>query len=171
MIGMSKIKERRMTNILQSHPGLTVGQCAPFYFCPRSVMLHCISLQTHKDILYQGGQEPIIHLQADLNKAIHWAEQNHRRWAFTTSNAGAFYFDDYCSQSDFNEIDWTAVNAFYWPQYREKKQAEFLLEERFPWSLVEKIGVYSQTQLDQVSAALEATTYRPAVRIEQNWYY
>ena len=39
-IGMNEIKERRLTNELQSHEGLCVGDCVPFYFCPRSVMLY-----------------------------------------------------------------------------------------------------------------------------------
>ncbi|MDA8003883.1 MAG: DUF4433 domain-containing protein, partial [Alphaproteobacteria bacterium] len=42
-IGMSKIKKRRLEELtLESHPDLYVGQCAPFYFCPRSVMLYLI---------------------------------------------------------------------------------------------------------------------------------
>ena len=40
VIGMSDIKRRRLTELtLASHPGLYVGECVPFYFCPRSVML------------------------------------------------------------------------------------------------------------------------------------
>jgi ssDNA thymidine ADP-ribosyltransferase, DarT len=172
IIGMSRIKERRMKKNLQNHPSLTVGQCVPFYFCPRSVMLFTISTQSHKDIRYQGGQQPIIHLEADLHRTIHWAEQNNQRWVFTTSNAGAAYsIKDYCSQNDLNKVDWEAVNAPYWRQCREQKQAEFLLEKQFPWPLVEKIGVYSQTQFDQVSATLEAIVHQPAVRIERSWYY
>jgi hypothetical protein len=34
-IGMSGIKWRRLHKLeLSSHPGLNVGQCVPFYFCP-----------------------------------------------------------------------------------------------------------------------------------------
>ena len=36
MIGMNSIKQRRLTELtLDSHPSLYVGQCVPFYFCPR----------------------------------------------------------------------------------------------------------------------------------------
>ena len=38
-IGMSDIKQRRLTSRLDSHPDLRVGDCVPFYFCPRSIML------------------------------------------------------------------------------------------------------------------------------------
>ncbi|MFA7664976.1 MAG: DarT ssDNA thymidine ADP-ribosyltransferase family protein [Burkholderiaceae bacterium] len=36
-IGMSRIKQRRLHELrLGSHPHLYVGDCVPFYFCPRS---------------------------------------------------------------------------------------------------------------------------------------
>jgi hypothetical protein len=39
-IGMNSIKQRRLTELrLDTYPDLFVGQCVPFYFCPRSVML------------------------------------------------------------------------------------------------------------------------------------
>ena len=171
MIGMSHIKQRRMTNSVSSHPGLTVGQCVPFYFCPRSIMLYIILQQSHEDISYRGGQAPIIHLQADLNTVVQWAQQNSKRWAFTDSKAGSFYFNDYCSVSDLSKIDWNAVNAQSWSQCKEKKQAEFLLEEQFPWTLVDAIGVFSQTQYQQVSSALNSTSHRPPVSVQRNWYY
>jgi hypothetical protein len=41
------------------------------------------------------------------------------------------------------------------------------LEEHLTWSLVEAIGVYSQTQVQQVNAALNATTHRPTVRFNR----
>ena len=40
-IGMNSIKQRRLTQLaLTSHPDLHVGDCVPFYFCPRSIMLY-----------------------------------------------------------------------------------------------------------------------------------
>ena len=39
-IGMNGIKQRRLNELtLNSHPDLHVGDCVPFYFCPRSIML------------------------------------------------------------------------------------------------------------------------------------
>ena len=62
-IGMAGIKQRRLTElILSSHPGLHVGDCVPFYFCPRSVMLYLIYQGNHPELTYRGGQGPIIHL-------------------------------------------------------------------------------------------------------------
>lgn len=79
-IGMSNIKARRLNELcLSCHPDLHVGQCTPFYFCSRSVMLYLI-YRRNEDLAYKGGQEPIIHLEADLHAAIEWAQQNSLRW-------------------------------------------------------------------------------------------
>ena len=105
-IGLSSIKQRRLTRLtLASHPGLYVGQCVPFYFCPRSVMLYVISQANHTELAYHGGQRPIIHLEADLRQSVAWAEQNGRRWAFTLSNAGAHYFEDRSDSGPIAERD------------------------------------------------------------------
>ncbi len=55
VIGMGRIKQRRLTELtLASHPGLYVGQCVPFYFCPRSVMLYLIWKANHEDLTYRS---------------------------------------------------------------------------------------------------------------------
>jgi len=46
-IGNSEIKTDRLRLPVPCNPGMTVGQCVPFYFCPRSVMLYVISRQNH----------------------------------------------------------------------------------------------------------------------------
>ena len=46
VIGMSAIKQRRLTNPVKCRPGLNVGDCVPFYFCPRSFMLYVLHMAT-----------------------------------------------------------------------------------------------------------------------------
>ncbi len=171
-IGMSKIKQRRLTELqLNSHPGLYVGQCVPFYFCPRSVMLFLIHRANHPELAYRGGQGPILHLRADLERAVAWATENGRRWAFTLSNAGSYYFEDRADLAHLNEVNWPAIGATRWPAVQEAKQAEFLVEEQFPWTLIDQIGVSSQAMVNQVTALLQGTAHRPQVRICPDWYY
>jgi hypothetical protein len=176
-IGMSNIKARRLNELnLSCYPDLRVGQCAPFYFCPRSVMLFLIC-RRNEELAYKGGQEPIIHLEADLNATIAWAEQNVRRWAFTLSNAGAYYFEDRSDVAHLGEINWDAIQARQWSgngvsrSVKEGKQAEFLIEQGFPWHLVERIGVYSQAQVQLVSNAMQGAAHRPQIAIRREWYY
>ncbi len=170
-VGMSSIKQRRLNRPLTSHPGLHIGDCVPFYFCPRSVMLYVIHQANHPELGYCDGQESIIHLEADLRETVAWAEDHEQRWAFTLSNAGAFYFEDRCDLEQLEEVDWDAVQATNWSQCKEGKQAEFLIEQQFPWELASHIGVRSQQLCQQVEAALGAAKHLPPVKIEYTWYY
>ncbi len=171
VIGMNHIKQRRLQELrLNSHPGLFVGKCVPFYFCPRSVMLFLIHRQ-NADLAYKGGQGPIIHLEADLHATVAWANAQPRRWAFTLSNAGSRYFEDRADLARLGDVDWDAVAARNWSACREAKQAEFLLEHSFPWHLVERIGVLSQPIATQVAQTLPVGGHRPPVHILPAWYY
>lgn len=171
-IGMSNIKARRLNELnLSCHPNLRVGHCTPFYFCPRSVMLYLI-YRRNEELAYKGGQQPIIHLEADLHATIAWAQQNGRRWAFTLSNAGAYYFEDRADVASLGEVNWDAVQADQWAGSRkEGKQAEFLVEQGFPWHLVERIGTYSQAYVQSVSNAMLSAAHRPQIEIKRDWYY
>ncbi len=170
VIGMNNIKQRRLNLRLSSRPDLYVGNCVPFYFCPRSIMLYMIHIKS-PDLSYTGGQETIVHLEAYVKESVSWAEQNETRWAFTSSNAGACTFDDYCDLGELNKIDWTAVQAKQWVDHKYGKQAEFLLESYFPWELIKRIGVYSESIYCQAVKAFLANSHRPQVKIIKAWYY
>ena len=170
-IGISNIKQRRLTSSLSSHPALRVGDCVPFYFCPRSVMLYVIHQRNHPELSYRGGQEPIVHLEADLRQVVAWASREKQRWAFTTSNAGSRFFDDYADLAQLNKIDWNAVQARDWQDCKDGKQAEFLVERSFPWEMVSRIGVLSRRVYQLTSTALAAAAYKPPVEIRREWYY
>ena len=171
-IGMSAIKQRRLTELtLTSHPDLHVGSCVPFYFCPRSVMLYLIFQRNHPELDYRGGQGPIVHLEADLHESVAWAAENRRRWAFTLSNAGSYYFEDRADLAALDDIDWKAVKATDWRSRKDGKQAEFLMEKSFPWSLVEHIGVHSLGAYRQAVNALAKGRHKPVVEVKTDWYY
>ena len=177
-IGMNSIKQRRLRELtLASHPGLFVGSCVPFYFCPRSIMLFVIHKANDAELSFRDGQSEIVHLEADLRQAAAWADENQKRWAFTLSNAGSRYFEDRSDLAHLREIDWDAVQNNQWgypgvPQsVREGKQAEFMVECSFPWRLVSRIGVISQRAYSQVHAALQASDHKPRIDILRSWYY
>ena len=171
VVGMSNIKQRRLNELrLDSHPTLFVGQCVPFYFCPRSVMLYLIH-RRNAELTYQGGQAQIVHLESDLYETVAWANANNRRWAFTLSNAGSYYFEDRADLANLHEIDWDAVQARIWNQCKEAKQSEFLFEESFPWGLVRRIGVSNNIVYGQVLNALQQQEHKPTVEVKTDWYY
>jgi hypothetical protein len=110
-------------------------------------------------------------LEADLRQAVAWADQEGRRWAFTLSNAGAYYFEDRCDLARLSEIDWDAVQATQWQGCKEGKQAEFLVEGSFPWPLITRIGVRSLDIREQVVAAMQSASHKPPVQVKPDWYY
>ena len=171
-IGMGKIKQRRLFELrLSSYNDLHIGDCVPFYFCPRSVMLYMISRGNHPELDYHGGQEPIIHLMGDWHSVTEWARRQNLRYAFTTSNAGSYYFEDYVQESDLAKINWEAVNALQWQGKQEEKQAEFLMERFFPLTLIEKIGVYSPRQYQEVYELFSSYHIQIPIEIRRDWYY
>ena len=76
VIGMDNIKIRRLNLPISGYPDTKVGDCVPFYFCPRSIMLYVIHCANHPDLAYRDGQEPIIHIEADLHSVVQWRKRN-----------------------------------------------------------------------------------------------
>lgn len=140
-------------------------------------MLYIINQRNHVDLQYRDGQNHIVHLEADLHDSVKWAQFNSHHWAFTLSNAGARFFEDRNDLSQLDEINWGAVQTDRWSgdgipsSISEGKQAEFLIEDRFPWSLVERIGVYSQHVYQQVMSMLPDVGKKPKVEVIPAWYY
>ena len=102
------------------------------------------------------------------------ADRAKRRWAFTTSNAGAAYNTSfYATRNELSHINWDAVAAtdFRSSDVRQAKQAEFLVYETFPWSFVSTIGVVSAATKTKVEAALQGAKHTPQVVVNTAWYY
>lgn len=172
-IGMNSIKARRFDLPVTCHPGDCVADYVPFYFCPRSIMLYLIHRANHPELAYRGGQGPIVHLELDLHEVVAWADAWSCRWAFSLSNAGATYTEFRDSVEHLGEVDWDAVAAtdFRAPATKEGKQAEFLLHDFAPWSLVGRIGVISSRMRQRVARVLSGAEHRPEVVVMPGWYF
>lgn len=173
-IGMSSIKRRRVEQLdVGCHPGIKVGACVPFYFCPRSVMLYVIHRANHAELAYRGGQNPILHMEADLYDVVRWVEVNGGQWAFSLSNAGSYYAQFRSGIDELDQLDWCAIQAtdFSAPSVKEGKQAEFLIHHNFPFELVERIGVGSAAVRAQASVLLAGSRYEPVVEVIPTWYF
>jgi hypothetical protein len=136
-------------------------------------MLYVIHRANHPELTYRGGQGPIVHLEADLHRVIDWAQANERRWAFSLSNAGAYYTQFRSRVEQLDQLDWASIAAldFRSPQVKEAKQAEFLFHESFPFELVDRIGVTSPGMRVSTAAAVSAAAHRPRIEILSDWYF
>lgn len=177
IIGDNDIKQARLSKCLLTYPDLRIGGCVPFYFCPRSVMLYRLMKSNLEGQSYRGGEVPIVHLEADLRLTVLWAREYNKRWVFTTENARANSAEDYSDIRDLDKLDWNAIRNDGWgyngidPAVKSHKQSEFLLEEAFPWHLVERIGVHPKLNTQCVFAALASSDHRPQVEFRKDWYY
>lgn len=54
---------------------------------------------------------------------------------------------------------------------KERKQAEFLVEESFAWELIERIGVIDETIAEAVAKLIGEARYRPKIVVAPQWYY
>lgn len=105
-------------------------------------MLYVVN-RGHAD--YSGGQTEIVHLRSTVQTAIALGQP----WAFTDRHADvahALYFDELSSLA---EVDWSVMPLTYWsdpqkPEVKEKRQAEFLVHQQFPWTSVLEIGCMTQ---------------------------
>ena len=172
-IGMSTIKQRRLSLPVPCHRGDHVGDYVPFYFCPRSIMLFVIHCANNAELAYRGGQEPIVHLEADLDDVVAWATKAGQRWAFSLSNAGARYAQFRGILGDLHQLDWAAMAAtdFRAAAVKEAKQAEVLIHGFFPWTLVTAVGVHSTAIRTQAAAVIARDAHQPRVVVEKTWYY
>lgn len=173
VVGLSPIKQRRLRLPVKCHPGLMVGNCVPFYFCSRSIMLYILHIGNHPDLTYRGGQVPIVHLVSDVQKVVAWAKDQGRRWAFSSCNAGGYLAKFYSDLANLDEINWEAVQAldFRNPDIKEGKQAEFLIDESFPWDLVDTVAVRDEGIKQQVKTALNGAGHQPDIHVEPDWYF
>ena len=174
VVGMGEIKRRRLEELrVGCHPGTKVGEYVPFYFCNRSIMLYLLHMGNHVDLAYKGGQTPIVHLEADLEAVIGWANESGRRWAFSKGNAGARYAEFYKDKRRLDDLNWTAILATEWrdPFVKEGKQAEFLTENSFPWELIERVGVIDDKTRGEVVQAIGDARHQPTVVVKRHWYY
>lgn len=136
-------------------------------------MLYLLYRGNHPALTYHGGQDPIMHLEADLHSVVKWAESANRRWAFSLSNAGASYTQFHADLNDMSLVDWDAIasNDFSSVEVKEGKQAEFLVHESFPWTLIDRIGVRTSGMKTRIDQIIVTSRHKPVVSVRQGWYF
>ena len=171
-IGMPEVKALRRSKNIPCHEGLKVGDCVPFYFCPRSVMLYILHKSNHGKLDYAGGERPILHLELDAQAVADWAAKNNLRVSFTNENAASATACFNADISQIGKLDWRAIAASDWRNCMGGKQAEFLVEGRVPSFLIQRIGVIDEEVRDAVKEILwRENLYDTPVDVVPDWYY
>lgn len=154
-------------------PGGTIHDYVPFYFGYLSPMM--LNLKTDRVEGYNEGQEPLIYLVSSA-QAI---EEAGIEFVYSDGHGLATFTDWFDDLDKLDAVDWTVVNLRYWKDdindmdRQRKKQAEFLVHQCCPWSLIQEIVVIDSTMQQRVDSILAAFPkgQRRVVRIDRDWYY
>jgi len=170
-IAHSGIQDRRSETIVPCGPGGHLHDYVPFYFAPRSPMLYAIKMGNVAGC--SATQADIIYLVSSA-QTIEAAKVG---FVFTDGH-GIMQLSEFYDDLDYlSEIDWDIMKERYWSDTREdpdrkrRRQAEFLVFNKFSWNLVEKIGVINRTVEREVIHTISIASHKPAVSVEADWYY
>ncbi|MEP0859253.1 DUF4433 domain-containing protein [Trichocoleus sp. DQ-U1] len=170
-IAHESIQDRRARTLVPCGAGGVLHDYVPFYFARRSPMLFTI----HKGNVegYNQGQESVIYLVSTA-EAI---EAMALTFAFTDGHGIIGYTQFSDDLEDLDMVDWDIMEAKYWNDTaddndrKRRRQAEFLVHQFCPWTLITGIGVINTTIQEQVQRLLQKVNYQPPVKVYPNWYY
>src|SRR5260370_1042643 len=87
---------------------------------------------------------------------------------FTDGHAIISYVNHYNRLEDLPKLHWNVIKAPYWNNFvdgRCRRQAEFLVKDRFPLELVQEIGVRDEEMRERVADLIGPTVFQPLIRM------
>lgn len=160
------VQEQRQIHPVPVSPNGTIHDYVPFYFNSLSPMLYTI----------KNGNIDGVEMQ-DLvffKSTVQAVENSGCKFAFTDGHGIMVLSDYYNDLANLDKIPWNVVNAEYWndfPDGKRLRQSEFLVYNKFDWSLVQTIGVYNNNVLNRVKSLVNGLTHQPYVEIKGNWFF
>lgn len=115
----------------------------------------------------------VVHLVAEAESV----KNSQLIFAFTDGHAIMAYSDFYDDLNDLSQIDWQIMREKYWKDTdqdgdrKRRRQAEFLVHQFFPWTLIQEIGVINDKIKTKVETILQNYPYQPSVKKCSQWYY
>lgn len=169
----SQVQGARAVIQIPVGPGGTIHDYVPFYFGYMSPMM--LQLKTGQVAGYNEGQQPLIYLVSSAQVV----EAAGIRFVFSDGHGLARFTDWFDDLSRLDAVDWGMVYQQYWADKVEdmdrqrKKQAEFLVYQCCPWSLIQEIVVIDSTMQQRVEAIQAAfpAVQRRVVTAKRGWYY
>jgi hypothetical protein len=134
-----------------------------------------LNLKTGRVEGYSEGQDPLVYLVSSAQAV----EAAGIRFVFSDGHGLVTFSQWFDNLDKLDAVDWTLVNERYWTDTiddmdrKRKKQAEFLVHQCCPWSLIQEIVVIDVRIKQRVETILAAfpAGQRRVVRVDRNWYY
>jgi hypothetical protein len=171
-VAYEDIQDRRAATQVTIGPKGILHDYVPCYFAPRSPMLFAVH---SGDAGGQSDQRAIIHLVSTVNEIEHHACE----FIFTDGHAIMNLSEFFEDPSQLTHVDWNVMSSEYWndtdkdPDRKRRRQAEFLVHQKLPWTAIQRIGVVSDEIADRVREIMERcdASHRPKVLTKPEWYY
>ncbi len=125
------------------------------------------------NVACEGGQDSLIHFVSTA-QAVEAAGLG---FVFSDGHGIMSYTEFYDHLDQLDTVDWNIIAARYWHDTQDdgdrkrRRQAEFLVRDRFPLSLVTDIVVCTDSMRERVEELCDGTDFAPDVTTNANWYY
>ena len=175
-VGDPEIKQSRRLRPVLAGPGGLVGDYVPFYFATRSPMMYRISCE-HRDgkpECYDGGDRPLVYLVTTVGAVV----DARLAWVATDGNAATAtteFTDDLGSLEAM--VDWPLMVAERWNNTeidmdrQRRRQAEFLVHQHLPTTLIRWIATYSDQHQAHAQRLLGGHPLDERIIVRPSWYY
>ena len=165
------IQDRRNHTLVPCGPGGVLHDYVPFYFGPRSPMLFTLSKGNVEGFV--GGQQSIVYLVSTVQAV----QASALGFVFTDGHGIMELTDFYDDLARLGEIDWLLMSTRYWadtdedPDRKRRRQAEFLVHERFPVRLIIGVGVMNEHIKEEAESLIQRLGLDVPVDVKAGWYY
>lgn len=167
------IQNERHERLIPCGPGGTLHDYVPFYFGYLSPML--LQLDTNRVAGYTERQQPLIYLVSTAQSVA----TSGCGFVFSNGHGIAAFTEWFDDLGRLDEVDWDMVYQRYWSDNvddmdrQRRKQAEFIVHQFCPWTLIQEIGVVNNEAKSRADAILNDfdENLRRPVNIQAAWYY
>lgn len=182
-IAHATIQTRRATKIVKCYPDTVIHDYVPFYYAPRSPMLHAIHSERVKGCPWK--QDDIVHIESTVEAV---AATGARFAIYPISAALDYSVECFGGIDDLDRIDWplffeTPLVGDYAKYYHSKpgharherrsdtRMAEFIVHERFALTSASRIGVVNDARRAEVASVLSKHGVKLPVEVRTDWYF
>jgi len=166
----SLIQSRKARQIPITPKGDFSGYVA-FYFGAKSPMLY--NIQNGYNNVTKRKPEDIVYLITNFATV----KESESEFVFTDGHGYHNLSQFFNQEIDFKEVDWETVNLVRWndteedPDRKRKKQAEFLIYNEVPFSMIKAIVVYNENAKTNILTKLAENNIECNVVVKSNYYY
>ncbi len=170
-IGDTTLINSRSSKGVNIEPNGNFTDYVSFYFGARSPMLY--NIQKGFKGVTKRNPEKIVYLVTTFEKI----KENKSQYVFSDGHGYHLMSQFFNAENGLDEVDWDTVSLTQWndteddPDRKRRKQAEFLVYEQVPLSVIVGIGVYNEDAKTNILAKFAKHNFKCNVIVKPDLYY